>query len=240
MHSIDELIRNLRSGDSAAHAYILEGRSREARERFIDELTAGLGCTALDIVRMEMSGKNAYKVDDASAFIDRLMMDAYGDFLVGVIDDADRLTDIVQNKLLKTIEEPGSSVVILLGTPNPDSLLSTVRSRCMDLRISDYGFEGEDPDEAAKAEEVRQAAALITDGSAFHVFREAAGKCVKSKADALALIDALEDALRERMLTGEDAAADAEKIELAETARMDIERDMDKVKALKRLWLELN
>ena len=240
MRTIEELINTLKGGESAAHAYILEGRSKEARESFIGELMSGLGCTALDEVRMEMSGNNQYKVKDASAFIERLMMDPYGDYLVGIIDDADRLTEIVQNKLLKTIEEPGSSVVLLLGASNPDGLLNTVRSRCMTIRISDYGFEGEDPDEVTKAEDIAMAAGLMTDGSAFYEFREAAGKCVKSKADALALIDALEDSLREYMIAGDDAAVNAERIELAETARMDIERDMDKIRALKRLWLELN
>ena len=135
MRDIVELVENLRSGESAAHAYIIEGRSKEARNRFIGELISGLGCSSLDTVRMDMSGKSAYKVDDASAFSERLMMGAYGSFLAGIIDDADSMSEIVQNKLLKTIEEPHSSVVLLLGTSNPDHLLSTVRSRCMTLRV---------------------------------------------------------------------------------------------------------
>ena len=235
MRDIVELVENLRSGESAAHAYIIEGRSKEARNRFIGELISGLGCSSLDTVRMDMSGKSAYKVDDASAFSERLMMGAYGSFLAGIIDDADSMSEIVQNKLLKTIEEPHSSVVLLLGTSNPDHLLSTVRSRCMTLRVSDYGFEDEDAEEAARLDEIAEAAALMTDGSHFYEFREAINKCVKSKSDALLLVDALEDSLREGMLTGDDPAAYAECIELAETARADIERDMDKIKALSEL-----
>ena len=239
MRDIKELVDNLRSGESAAHAYILEGRSREARGRFIDELVSGLGCSSLDTVRMEMSGKTSYKTDDASAFSESLTMGAYGSCLAGIIEDADSLSEIVQNKLLKTIEEPHSSVVLLIGTSNPDHLLSTVRSRCMAIRISDYGFEGEDAEEAAHSEEIREAAALMTDDSHFYEFREAANKCVKSKADALFLVDALEDVLREGMMISGDPAAYAERIELAEKVRADIERDMDKNKALKRLFLEM-
>jgi DNA polymerase III delta prime subunit len=239
MRDIIELIENLRSGDSAAHAYILEGKSREARSRFIDELISGLGCSSLDTVRMDMSGKSSYKVEDASAFSERLMMGAYGSFLAGIIDDADSMSEIVQNKLLKTIEEPHSSVVLLLGTSNPDHLLSTVKSRCMTLRVSDYGFEDVDEEEAARLDEIAEAAALMIDDSHFYEFREAANKCVKSKADALLLVDVLEDSLREGMLSGDDPAVYAERIELAETARADIARDMDKNKALKRLFLEL-
>lgn len=239
MRDIKDLVDNLRSGESAAHAYILEGRSKDARDRFIDELVAGLGCSSLDTVRMEMSGKSSYKTDDASAFSERLTMGAYGSFLAGIIDNADSLSEIVQNKLLKTIEEPHSSVVLLLGTSNPDHLLSTVKSRCMTIRVSDYGFEGEDAEEAARAEAINEAASLMMGDSRFYEFREAVNKCVKSKEDALFLVDALEDALREGMLTGSDPAAYAERIELAEIARADIERDMDKNKALKRLFLEM-
>ena len=239
MRDIIELVENLRSGESAAHAYILEGRSKDARNRFIDELVSGLGCSSLDIVRMDMSGKSAYKAEDASAFSERLTMGAYSSFLAGIIEDADSMSEIVQNKLLKTIEEPHSSVVLLLGTSNPDHLLSTVRSRCMTIRVSDYGFEEEDADEAARLDEINEAASMMIDGSRFYEFREAVNKCVKSKADALLLVDALEDALREDMLSGADSVAYAERIELAEIARSDIERDMDKNKALKRLFIEL-
>ena len=45
--------------------------------------------------------------------------------------------------------------------------------------------------------------------------------------------------LREQMMNGNDPAASAERIEAAERTRMDIERDMDKNKALKRLFLEI-
>ena len=239
MRDIAELIENLRSGESAAHAYILEGRNRESRSGFTNELVSGLGCSSLDIVRMEMSGKSGYKVEDASAFSERLTMGAYGSFLGGIIEDADSMSETVQNKLLKTIEEPHSSVVLLLGTSNPDHLLSTIKSRCVTIRVSDYGFDEEDGKEAERLGEIAEVASLLTDVSHFHEFRDAANKNVKSKADALALLDVLEDRLRENMISGEDPAAYAERIELAETARADIERDMDKIKALKRLFLEL-
>jgi hypothetical protein len=41
------------------------------------------------------------------------------------------------------------------------------------------------------------------------------------------------------MRQGDDPLSDACRIELAEKARMDIERDMDKSRALKRLYLEI-
>ena len=54
-----ELIANIKSGRSSAHAFILEGGPKPARDGFIDELLSGLQVHGLDIVRMQMSGKTA-------------------------------------------------------------------------------------------------------------------------------------------------------------------------------------
>lgn len=52
-----------------------------------------------------------------------------------VIDEAERLEDSGQNALLKTLEEPGAAVTILLLTAQPEALLPTVRSRAQMLRL---------------------------------------------------------------------------------------------------------
>lgn len=239
MRSIREITENIKSGASSAHAFIIEGRPRRARDAVIDGLLSELGCHALDVVRMQMSGKTQYKTEDASAFTERLEMGAYGSVLAGVVDDADALSVTVQNKLLKTLEEPQDSVLIFLGTSNRDRLLDTVRSRCSVIRVQDLAEGQAAADFEEDAALIKEAAALMTDGSGFSSFREAADKCVKSKSDALLLVDMLEDGLRERMLGGESPESLAVCIETAERARMDIERDMDKGKALKRLFLEL-
>lgn len=260
MKDISGIIENITRGASSAHAYIVEGRSGKARDSFIRELSMGLECLApdvsarpcrncpacrqaaagssLDIVRMQMSGKTAYKTEDANAFAERLDMGAYGRFLIGIIDDADRLSETVQNKLLKTLEEPRGSVLLFLGSSNPDHLLDTVRSRCSSIRLSEYTDAGEEEESGTEA--VRKAAQMLADGCVFHEFREACEKSVKTREDALALTDMAEDILRGRMLAGEDPSRMAAGLELCETARADIERDMDRNKALKRLCLELS
>lgn len=52
-----------------------------------------------------------------------------GKFRVLIIEDAHRLSETAQNALLKTLEEPASTAVIILVTHEPGSLLSTVLSR---------------------------------------------------------------------------------------------------------------
>ncbi len=52
---------------------------------------------------------------------------------VFIVDPADRMHAESQNALLKTLEEPPGSAVILLVTSRPHVLLATVRSRCFQV-----------------------------------------------------------------------------------------------------------
>ncbi len=54
---------------------------------------------------------------------------------VFIIDPADELTPPAQDALLKTLEEPPPSVILILVTAYPDSLVTTIRSRCRRLRF---------------------------------------------------------------------------------------------------------
>jgi len=54
---------------------------------------------------------------------------------VVVIDDAHTMNASAQNALLKTLEEPPPSSMLVLVTPAPASLLPTIRSRCQPLRF---------------------------------------------------------------------------------------------------------
>lgn len=49
---------------------------------------------------------------------------------VTIIEDADRMPDYASNALLKAIEEPPPSGVMLLCAPSIDDVLPTIRSRC--------------------------------------------------------------------------------------------------------------
>jgi DNA polymerase-3 subunit delta' len=54
---------------------------------------------------------------------------------VFIIDPADALTAQAQDALLKTLEEPASTTILVLITAYPDTLLPTVQSRCRRLRF---------------------------------------------------------------------------------------------------------
>lgn len=55
---------------------------------------------------------------------------------VYIIDDADLMTIEAQNSLLKTLEEPPEYAVIILIVHNERSILSTVKSRCVNIKFS--------------------------------------------------------------------------------------------------------
>lgn len=55
---------------------------------------------------------------------------------VYIIDDADLMTIEAQNSLLKTLEEPPEYAVIILIVHNERSVLSTVKSRCINIKFS--------------------------------------------------------------------------------------------------------
>ncbi|MDY6935327.1 MAG: AAA family ATPase [Spirochaetota bacterium] len=58
-----------------------------------------------------------------------------------LIDRVDRATEEGQNALLKSIEEPGDSLFIILITSNRTKLLPTILSRCFEIRYSHLSKE---------------------------------------------------------------------------------------------------
>ena len=271
---LGRLVMSIADGTRAAHAFVIEGAAGEARRDFVNALAQGLECTSpdegarpcgicpacrqvaagtsLDVVHMQKSkssGKTAresYKVDDASEFIERLNMGAYGRYLIGIIDDADSLSEVIQNKLLKTLEEPGPQTLILLAASNRDNLLSTVRSRCSDIRLSDMGMPEEELAPGEESDYSDLIRMLEDRRCRFHEFRATLDKKIKSKEESLAFLDQFEDDLRQQMASMAGHPADraalqnvAQGIELAAVTRMDIRREMAYGKALRRLFLEL-
>ena len=248
------IISNIRDGSSAAHSYIIEGPHGKERDGFIRSFAKSVLCenlssegracgicsscrqinagTCMDLVYMERSGKTGYVVEDASTFMSRIGMGAYGSRIVGIIEEADLLSEVVQNKLLKTLEEPEEGVIIIIAVSSADKLLSTVRSRCVKLRMDDC------VDADAYGEEQTAGVENFVN-QFFYKYRDAVTKHIKSAEDALALLNGLEDLHRDEMVAGRDSAGHAAAIELIEQARMDIYKGMQYGKVLKRLHLEL-
>lgn len=60
----------------------------------------------------------------------------YGGYRIAILEQADLLTLSAANSLLKTLEEPGSDVLIILSSARAHRLPVTIRSRCQLLRFT--------------------------------------------------------------------------------------------------------
>tara|TARA_B110000003_G_C16651676_1_gene534459 strand:+ start:1460 stop:2374 length:915 start_codon:yes stop_codon:yes gene_type:complete len=64
---------------------------------------------------------------------------------VALIHEADRMRKESANAFLKTLEEPPLGTYIILVTTRPYSMLPTIRSRCLQVRLQSDGKEIENP-----------------------------------------------------------------------------------------------
>lgn len=77
------------------------------------------------------------RIEDVRALCDSLNRTSqFGGYRVAILDQAEQMTLEAANSLLKTLEEPGAQVLILLVSSRPNRLPVTIRSRCQRLRFS--------------------------------------------------------------------------------------------------------
>ena len=150
-------IRNAVREDKVSHAYILNGE-RGAGEKVLAHLFAATllcekggpdpcnechSCRQAesgnhpDIIKVTHEKPNSISVDDIREQVNNtIMIKPYqGPYKVYIIPQADMMTPQAQNALLKTIEEPPEYAVIMLLTENADTLLPTINSRCVMLKL---------------------------------------------------------------------------------------------------------
>ena len=77
------------------------------------------------------------RIDDVRALCDKLNQTSqYSGYRVAIIEQADQLTLSAANSLLKTLEEPGKDVLMILTSARSHRLPVTIRSRCQLLRFT--------------------------------------------------------------------------------------------------------
>lgn len=146
------------TGGKVSHAYIFAGEIGSGKMRMANAFASALVCEKggsepcgrceaclkflhgnhPDVIRVTHEKPNIIRVDEIReqlvATADRPPV---GDrFKVYIIDEADKMNPQAQNAALKSIEEPADRTVILLLSSRPESLLPTIRSRCIRL---DFG-----------------------------------------------------------------------------------------------------
>ena len=108
-----------------------------------------------DVVIVEPGDSGNIKIEPIRDAIDRTGFKPFeGRRRVVIVNEADAMVPQAQNALLKTLEEPPPSSIFILVTARPDSLLATVRSRCIRLWFAAGGTSEIDADARAVAERV--------------------------------------------------------------------------------------
>jgi len=104
------------------------------------------------------------RIDDIRTLCDKLNQTSqYGGYRVAILDEADQLTISAANSLLKTLEEPGHNVLIILVSARSHRLPVTIRSRCQLMRFTvpdekqSLGWMNQNQQESYTAEQLKQA-----------------------------------------------------------------------------------
>lgn len=140
-----------------SHAYILNGERGSGKKMLANLFAMTLLCETgdnepcgkchsckqaesgnhPDIIRVTHEKPNSISVDDIRTQVNNTVdIKPYqGPYKVYIIPQADMMTPQAQNAILKTIEEPPSYAVFLLLTENAETLLLTINSRCVMLKL---------------------------------------------------------------------------------------------------------
>jgi len=97
-------------------------------------------CTEIDADRyidyIELDAASNRGIDEARDLIERAAYKpSMGRFKVFMIDEAHQLTKDAFSALLKTLEEPPEYLKFVLATTDPDKMLPTVLSRCLQFNL---------------------------------------------------------------------------------------------------------
>lgn len=131
-----------------AHFYIIESNKSDDPSRIIREWINNLlsSITGSDLkmghsdIEHISTEENIYKVDSDEvmrllSFVNYAPLKLNYKFLI--IHDAQKLSTIFSNKLLKLLEEPPKDCIIILTNPHGSSLLATIRSRAIRLLVEE-------------------------------------------------------------------------------------------------------
>ena len=143
--------------NKVSHAYILNGQRGSGKKMLAKLFAMTLQCESgepepcgecrsciqanngnqPDIITVKHEKPASISVDDVRTQINGdIMIKPYSSpYKVYIVPEADLMTVQAQNAILKTIEEPPEYAVIFLLTENADSLLPTIRSRCVMLKL---------------------------------------------------------------------------------------------------------
>lgn len=140
-HDIPKRVLSQQLKSSPAQAYLFVGPTHTGKKtmtkQFITKLLGIEGEVTKhpDVIWTKPDGKQL-KIDQVRQMQRQIALKPYQASLkVAVLEEAEKLTTEAQNALLKTLEDPPNSTVMILLASKGDYLLPTVLSRCLRLHF---------------------------------------------------------------------------------------------------------
>lgn len=146
------------SSDSLGHAFLFSGPKGTGKTSSARIVAKSINCTnkkkdsiepcnkcenciaitkgnSVDVIEMDAASNR--KIDDIRELISQVIYSPItSKYKVYIIDEVHMLTKEAFNALLKTLEEPPSTVIFILATTEPEKLLTTIRSRCLSVEFT--------------------------------------------------------------------------------------------------------
>ncbi len=220
------------------HSYIISGRNEVDRRDFLIHFVARIiyRCNksrSIEVLeRMLLEGNYAdfhffdpagvrnfksEQIADLQSMISKAPVEMSYKFFV--INRADRMNAEAQNRLLKTLEEPPGEAIIFLLTDRSAGLKRTIRSRCSNIQLGEDIVLNRD-------EEISDLVDFLRLNKFFYKCKNELRKFGKSRDDAEALLDRIEDELRRRLYEGEYSTGLLREINAVEKTRQAIRQNM--------------
>ena len=141
------MIMRMLSNQTIPHTLLFHGLDGVGKSVLAQELAEGLMGSAHvekirkgnhpDLVLLYPEGKNrSYSIEQMRSLLQMVSLPSFeAKVKVFVIYEADKLSVICSNALLKTLEEAGSDTYFILLTDQIEKLLTTIVSRCHQIRF---------------------------------------------------------------------------------------------------------
>ncbi len=118
-----------------AHAYIFSGPDMVGKKMFAYDLAIQLNGRGIENnPDFKSVGPKIEDIRGLKSFLSNKPY--FGPYQIVVIDNAEQMTTEASNAVLKTLEEPSLSTILILITSKPRHLLPTISSRCQEIKFN--------------------------------------------------------------------------------------------------------